>query len=872
LTGTKQKEIDLMKRSNRMFTLIGALIALASCVSNAALAGDKPNVLFISVDDLNDWIGCLGGHPQTRTPNFDRLAASSVLFNNAHCPGASCNPSRTAIMTGLSPHRSGLYQNGQKMRNVLPDAELLPKYFGNHGYWSAGSGKLLHYFIDARSWDEYFPAKETEDPFPRTLYPDKRPVSLPRGGPWQYVETDWAALDATDEEFGGDWLVSKYIGEKLGQKHDKPFFLGCGIYRPHEPWFVPKKYFDLFPLADIQLPPGYKEDDLDDLPQAGKKRGPNRYFAHIRNQGQWKQGIQGYLASIAFADAMLGRVIDALENGPNRKNTIVVLWSDHGWHLGEKQHWQKYTAWRACTRVPLMIRVPAGVPGLPTGTKPGVSSRPVNLLSLYPTLIELSGLPAKSDNHGPSLVPLLEDPAADWNHVSITHLGEPGTFGLSAQGWRYLHYANGDEELYDVRNDPYEWTNLAADSKHTDKLAELRALAPKKFAPLTPPRDETLPRLKWIALNGSPAPASKPDGNAFDVVFINRHKASVDLFWMNRQGQPKLYGEIETGDRKRQRTRPGAVWLITNKDNEPLGYFSVGDRSSRAVVPAGPNEKVTVDDFKVTSPPPEMKLDPFYKKYVSAHGYPVVSSDKVNDYALKETAYLINMMLAKRPDVRDAMIKSGSRMIIMAHNEYTTDIPEHSRHRPKDYWDARARGLGGSRSDPVCSCAEENVLAFEGDPYSTESIVIHEFAHNIHLRGMVNVDDSFDDRLKATYDNAMAAGLWAGKYASVNHAEYFAEGVQSWFDNNRQPDHDHNHVDTRKELKQYDPRLAAICEEVFGDTELVYTKPTTRLSGHLTGYDPTTSPKFVWPKRLSEARKAIYEKAKARSKKRGSKP
>jgi hypothetical protein len=244
----------------------------------------------------------------------------------------------------------------------------------------------------------------------------------------------------------------------------------------------------------------------------------------------------------------------------------------------------------------------------------------------------------------------------------------------------------------------------------------------------------------------------------------------------------------------------------------------------------------------------------------------------VNDYALKEAAYLINMMLAKRPDVRDAMIKSGSRMIVMAHDEYTTDIPEHSRHRPKDYWDARARGLGGSRSDPVCSCAEENVLAYKGDPYSTESIVIHEFAHNIHLRGMVNVDETFDDRLKATYNQAMTAGLWAGKYASVNHAEYFAEGVQSWFDNNRQPDHDHNHVDTREELKQYDPRLAAICEEVFGDTKLVYTKPTTRLRGHLAGYDPSKSPTFVWPERLSEAKKKIHEKARARSKKRGNRP
>ena len=372
---------------------------------------NRPNVLFISVDDLNDWIGVLGGHPQARTPNIDRLADSGMLFTNAHCPAPACNPSRTAIMTGIAPNRSGLYDNRQKMREVLPQAELIPKYFSRHGYWSAGSGKILHYFIDAPSWDTYFPAKETENPFPRTLYPEKRPVNLPRGGPWQYVETDWAALDATDEEFGGDWLVSEWIGKQLSKPHDQPFFLACGIYRPHEPWFVPKKYFDAFPLEEIQLPPGYKEDDLDDLPPAGKRRGPNRYFAHIQKHDQWKQGIQGYLASIAFADAMIGRVLDALDSGPHRDNTIVVLWSDHGWHLGEKQHWQKFTAWRLCTRVPLIVRVPQGTPGLPEGTRAGQRcTQPVNLLSLYPTLAELAGLPAKTGNDGPSLIPLLRNP------------------------------------------------------------------------------------------------------------------------------------------------------------------------------------------------------------------------------------------------------------------------------------------------------------------------------------------------------------------------------------------------------------------------------------------------------------------------------
>ncbi len=228
------------------FIAVSLFAALLS--AGPALCADRPNVLFIAVDDLNDWIGCLGGHPQARTPNVDRLAASGVLFTNAHCAAPACNPSRTAIMTGISPHRSGLYENGQKMREVLPDAELLPRYFSRHGYWSAGSGKLLHYFIDAASWDGTSRRRETENPF-HTLYPDKRPVSLPRGGPWQYVETDWGGLDATDEEFGGDWLVSKWVGEQLRRGHDKPFFLACGIYRPHEPGSFPRNTSTSFRLT-----------------------------------------------------------------------------------------------------------------------------------------------------------------------------------------------------------------------------------------------------------------------------------------------------------------------------------------------------------------------------------------------------------------------------------------------------------------------------------------------------------------------------------------------------------------------------------------------------------------------------------------------
>jgi len=269
---------------------------------------------------------------------------------------------------------------------------------------------------------------------------------------------------------------------------------------------------------------------------------------------------------------------------------------------------------------------------------------------------------------------------------------------------------------------------------------------------------------------------------------------------------------------------------------------------------------------EITAPPAALEAPAFYKKYIDASGYPIVASGTVNNYALREAAYLTDMMLAKIPKVRDAMIGSGSRLCIIAWNEFTTDLPEFAHFKPKDFWDARARGTGGSETDPYCSCGEENLLGYPGDPYAAESILIHEMAHNIHLRGVLRLDPTFDVRLRKTYDAAMAKGLWKGKYASVNDREYFAEGVQSWFDNNRENDHDHNHVNTRAELIEYDPGLAALCREVFGETELTYTRPETRLTGHLAGYDPATAPKFVWPERLQEQKAKIRADAEARGK------
>jgi arylsulfatase A-like enzyme len=556
--------------------MLRVLLFLAFCPLLSAET-QRPNVLFISVDDLNDWIGCLSGHPLTKTPHIDALAKSGVLFTNAHCAAPSCNPSRAAIFTGIPPHRSGLYHNGQVMRDVLPHAELIPKCFSRQGYWSAGAGKLLHYKIDPQSWDDYFPAKQKDNPLPETHYPKKRPVNLPLGGPWQYEETDWAALDISDEDFGGDHAVTQWISDQLRRKHDKPFFLACGIYRPHEPWFVPKDYFAPFPLDQIKPGPGYKAGDLDDIPPTGQKIARNRYFEHIQKHDQWMHAIQAYLASIHFADAMVGRVIAALDKSPHRDNTIVVLWSDHGWHLGEKEHWQKFTGWRLGTRVPLIIRVPGGKQNI-------ICDAPISLVDLYRTLTDLCQLTPPTEVSPHSLAPLLEDPQAAWPHAAITQLSDPAEYAISARSTRYIHYRNGDEELYDIASDPHEWHNLAKDPAHAAQLAELRAFAPKDALPVPAVPLASLPELPWHP--GDTAPPSKPDGNTFDVVFLNQRSAPIEICWMPPQGPPKHYGLINPDAQKRQQTRPGAVWLIRDTNQKSLGYFIIGDRTSKAIVTA----------------------------------------------------------------------------------------------------------------------------------------------------------------------------------------------------------------------------------------------------------------------------------------------
>ena len=445
-----------------LFLKVLLYLGIGQFLSNplkAATTIEKPNVLFIAIDDLNNWIGSLGGHPQTRTPHLDHLAKRSVLFANTHCAAPACNPSRAALMTGIPPYQSGVYHNPQPWRQAMPDAITIPQYFSANGYWSAGSGKIYHgAFPDPGSWDAYYPDQK------QNKYPDPMPPRKNNNG-LNKSHFDWSPVSVSDDEMG-DFKTASWVSGQLAKSHDKPFFLACGIFRPHLAWYVPQKYFDLFPLEDIQLPT-IRKGDLDDVPQAGVRMAkPNQDHAAVVKGNQWKKAVQGYLASIAFADAQVGRVMEALETGPNKSNTVVVLWTDHGWHLGEKEHWRKFALWNQATHTPMMISVPEGVPALIDGSANGeVCHQATSLMDLYPTLIELCGLERRPDISGQSLVPLLKNPDLDTGRAVVTTHGR-NNHAVRDVRWRYIRYADGSEELYDHRSDPDEWTNLAGQAAH----------------------------------------------------------------------------------------------------------------------------------------------------------------------------------------------------------------------------------------------------------------------------------------------------------------------------------------------------------------------------------------------------------------------
>ena len=416
---------------------------LSNQTLDVRMAQKHRNVLFIAIDDLNDWIGCLGGHPDAKTPNLDRLASKGMLFTHAYCSAPVCNPSRASLMTGILPSTSGVYTNKNPWRDFLPDAQTLPQYFMAHGYLAVGRGKIYHGpYPDShpQAWHEYIP---------------KGPDLAPQKEHERYMEIagfTWGPAVGTEQDMD-DYKVASWTIQQLEKKHDRPFFLACGLWKPHQKWIVPEKYFDMYQPDEVTIPT-INERDLDDVPPLGVQMAqPDGRHKTITEANAWGDAVAAYLACISFVDAQVGRVIDALAESDYAENTVVILWGDHGWHLGEKLHWAKWTPWEEATKAPLMIAAPAV-------TRPGSKChQPVSFIDIYPTLLELCALPPKSDVEGKSIVPLLKNPDARWTRPALSTRGR-NNHSLRSQRWRYIRYSDGAEELYDHDNDESEWDNL----------------------------------------------------------------------------------------------------------------------------------------------------------------------------------------------------------------------------------------------------------------------------------------------------------------------------------------------------------------------------------------------------------------------------
>lgn len=471
------------------------LLATLGVSATRTPAAQRPNVLMIVVDDMNDWVGCLGGHPDVKTPNIDRLAARGLLFTNAHCAAPVCNASRVATLTGRRPGATGIYENRAVWHQALPGIASIPQHFNANGYYTAGGGKVFHHmpgFNRKSDWDEYF--DQVFDGFHQVEVArraDKGDFAWPAGFPLNRLaavktlanppsnpyEFDWGPFDSTDAEMGDGRMV-QWASKLLTQPPREPFFLAAGIFRPHLPMYAPRPYFDLYPRDSI-TPPVIKGDDCDDLPKGGQVMAATRRgdLELIQREDRYRDLLQAYLASITFADALIGRLLDSLDASPAAANTIVVLWSDHGWHLGEKQHLHKFTLWERSTRIPFLVTA-QGV------TRPGSrATRPVDMTALFPTLNELCSLPAVEGLDGVSIVPLLRDPQAAWDHPAITTHGR-GNHAVRTDRWRYIRYADGGgEELYDHEADPHEWTNLAGRLEFANVQAELAKWVPAGDVP-----------------------------------------------------------------------------------------------------------------------------------------------------------------------------------------------------------------------------------------------------------------------------------------------------------------------------------------------------------------------------------------------------
>ena len=416
-------------------------------------AAERPNILFIAVDDLNDWVSHLGGHPQGHTPHIDALAARGVTFVNAHCVAPACNPSRAALMSGMRPSSNGVYHNADHWQKALREVTTLNQHFLAQGYEVLGGGKIYHGSTGQEGkWTDYWKR------------PGDAPTKKNKNG-LNKSHFDWGPIDCDDDGMGDHALVDWAI-EELNREREQPLFLAVGFVKPHLPFYAPRKYFEDFPLEQIQLP-RVKEADLADIPAPGVKMArPEGDHAAVLQAGEWKKAVQGYLATIAFVDHEVGRLTAGLDDSPLADNTIIVFWGDHGWHLGEKEHWRKFALWNDATRVPYFLVAPG------VTNSGGRCEAPVDLLSVYPTLCDLAGVPAPSHLEGASLRPLLEDPGAAWETPAISTHGR-GNHMVQTRTHRYIRYAGGEEELYDHRQDPDEWSNLAGDDSTAGQRANL---------------------------------------------------------------------------------------------------------------------------------------------------------------------------------------------------------------------------------------------------------------------------------------------------------------------------------------------------------------------------------------------------------------
>ena len=424
-----------------------------------------PNILFIAVDDLNHWVGYTDRNPQTITPNINRLAAMGTAFTNAHCAAPACNPSRAALMSGMRPSTTGCYLNPHAWKNHISEGKSIAYTFKQNGYRTVGMGKIYHsdtYY--SSEWDEY----------PKLPLPQHGIGVHKMEGFHQPLKHDLQDTDLAD------WHTVDFCIEQLQKQQSKPLFLACGLHKPHLPFAVPRKYYEKFPLDDIKLPP-HKLDDLDDIPPAGlkmaKKQGDHAQFL---KSGRWKAAIQSYLATVAYTDMNVGRLLDAIQQCDKKNNTIIVFWGDHGWHFGEKHHWRKFALWEEATRAPL-IWVAPNVTNAGT-----LCPQPVDFMSIYPTLCDLADIPSPNHLEGKSLRPLLEKPTADWPGIALTTHGYKN-HAIRNDRWRYIQYQNGSQELYDHDADPYEWNNLAGKSEYASIIQELEKHLPKTNQ-LPPPK------------------------------------------------------------------------------------------------------------------------------------------------------------------------------------------------------------------------------------------------------------------------------------------------------------------------------------------------------------------------------------------------